>query len=789
MAAAFVAATQSSEAIIIQARVSQHTVHSTPIFASHALPLRVSHPPLYSDFQAALANRYDIARELGRGGMATVYLARDIRHDRNVAIKVLRDEVVESLARDRFIRETQLAARLNHPHLLPLYDSGEANGTLYFVMPLMQGQTLRDRLDTDGQLPIDVVLKLAIEVADALDYAHRHGVVHRDIKPENILLHEGHAIIADFGIGKAIADAQDGDATLTQLGVIIGTPAYMSPEQASGDAIDHRTDFFSFGCVLYEMLTGSVPFKGDSAHATIASRMIDTPREVTEVRDAVPVSLSNTVSRLLAKDPVDRFSSGAELISALTSRDVPAPVVSAIKSIAVLPFVNLSQSSDDEYFADGITEEIINVLSQQTRLRVAARTSCFACKGTKDDPRVIAERLGVRTLLEGSVRRAGSRLRVTAQLINAADGCHLWSERFDREMADVFAIQDDIATAISDKLELSLFGEAKSRLNRAGPRHVEAYELLLRGRVLLAQRGPSIVPAAECFQQALTLDPEIAEAHALLADSQRLFAIYGMAPTSEVIPRARAAANRALSLDPRQVEAFATLANIAAVFDWDSAAGRAFRDRALAIDPLHVRSLVESGFVESYRRGATDASRQHALEDLERATSIDPLNAWAFALRAWSHSSVADHEEAVRLARHAIELDPAAFTGRWALVWTLAAAGRDAEALNAAEPALTMSRRGIRILCEMAASHSRLGNRQAAESLREEVTLRARSNYVGWSEQAAISASAGHIAEARDLLRRGIEARESYLSFESCPAWQPLRDDYEGRRMLDAAGP
>jgi tetratricopeptide (TPR) repeat protein len=387
------------------------------------------------------------------------------------------------------------------------------------------------------------------------------------------------------------------------------------------------------------------------------------------------------------------------------------------------------------------------------------------------------------------VRRAGSRLRVTAQLINASDGCHLWSERFDREMTDVFALQDDIASAIGDKLELSLLGDAKSRMNRGGPRHVEAYELLLRGRVLLAQRGPSIVPARQCFQEALALDPELAEAHALLADAQRLFAIYGMAPTSEVIPRARAAANRALLLDPRQVEALATLANIAAVFDWDCAAGRVFTERALAIDPLHVRALVESGFVEAYRHGSTDASRRHALEDLERATSIDPLNAWAFALRAWSHSSVAHHEEAVRLARHAIDLDPAAFTARWALVWTLAAAGRDVEALEAAEPALAISGRGVRILCEVAASHARLGNREAAETLHEEVMARARTSYVGWSEQAAVAASAGRIAAARDLLRRGIDARESYLSFESCPAWQPLREDNEGRRMLDAAGP
>jgi serine/threonine-protein kinase len=251
---------------------------------------------------------------------------------------------------------------------------------------------------------------------------------------------------------------------------------------------------------------------------------------------------------LLAKDPADRFSSGAQLVSALSSQETGTPVASGTKSIAVLPFVNLSASPDDEYFADGITEEIINVLSQHKRLRVAARTSCFACKGTKDDPRAIADRLGVRTVLEGSVRKAGSRLRITAQLINASDGCHLWSERFDREMTDVFAIQDDIASAIGARLELSLLGGAEARASRPGPRHVEAYELLLRGRVLLAQRGPSIVPAAECFQQALAHDPELAEAHALLGDAQRLLWVYGMVPSVRGdSARARRGQSRALA--------------------------------------------------------------------------------------------------------------------------------------------------------------------------------------------------------------------------------------------------
>ena len=320
----------------------------------------------------ALADRYAIERELGTGGMATVYVARDVRHDRDVAIKVLHSELAQTLGRERFVREIRIAARLNHPHILPLYDSGESEGLLYYVMPVMQGQTLRDRLRQERTLPIDEALHITSEVADALDYAHRHDIVHRDIKPENILLHEGHAIVADFGIGKALVAAAESSATFTQIGVTVGTPAYMSPEQASGDTIDGRSDLFALGCVLYEMLTGEVAFAGATAPATIAKRFIYSPPPVSGSRHDAPAEVDEMVARLLEKSPDARYTSGAQVVATVRTsmtgsgpRAVtPRPAEMAPeKSIAVLPFTNMSADADNEFFSDGLTEELITDLS------------------------------------------------------------------------------------------------------------------------------------------------------------------------------------------------------------------------------------------------------------------------------------------------------------------------------------------------------------------------------------------------------------------------------------------
>ena len=415
-----------------------------------------------SRLTTALADRYRLGAELGGGGMATVYRAHDLRHEREVALKVLRADLGDALGRDRFLREIRLAASLTHPHILPLYDSGDANGTLWFTMPLLTGETLRDRLVRSGRLPVDEVVRIAGEVADALDYAHRHEVVHRDIKPENILLHEGHAMVADFGIGKALVAAAEQHTMHTQIGVTVGTPAYMSPEQAAGEAVDGRSDLFALGCVLFELLTGEVAYSGPTVQATIARRFVHTPPPMAVLRPEVPVSLAHLVDRLLAKEAEERMATGAQVLETLrTPVTVPVaqPAAATLahleRSVVVLPFANVSPDADTEYFSDGLTDELITDLSRVKSLRVISRTTAMQYKGTTQSLRTIGDTLGVRWALTGSVRRAGNALRINAQLVDVQRDEPRWAEKYNGTLDDVFDVQERVSRAIVDALDVA----------------------------------------------------------------------------------------------------------------------------------------------------------------------------------------------------------------------------------------------------------------------------------------------------------------------------------------------
>jgi serine/threonine protein kinase/Flp pilus assembly protein TadD len=495
--------------------------------------------------------------------MATVYLAQDIKHDRVVALKVLHPDLAATLGPDRFLREIKLAARLNHPHILPLFDSGEADGFLYYVMPYVEGESLREKLDREQQLPIDEAVHHGRAIASALDYAHRQGIVHRDMKPENVMLYEGEAMVMDFGIAKAVSAA--GSETLTQTGMMVGTPAYVSPEQAAGETnLDGKSDQYSLACVVYEMITGERPFAGATPQAIMAKRFTETPKPIRSIRGSVSESVEKAVTRAMATDATARYATTAQFGQALASGSIVTPTnteslpvapVSMAKSVAVLPFANLSADQENEYFTDGMADEIINALSKIQSLRVASRTSSFAFKGKNEDIGEIGKKLKVSTVLEGSMRKMGNKLRITAQLINAADGYQLWSERYDREMEDVFAIQDDISQAIVKALRVILSEGEKKQIEKARAVDVKAYDYYLRGRQYFHHfRRKSLEYARQMFNRAIEIDPEYARAYAGVADACSLLYTYFDARESN-LRQADMASLKAIELEPELAEA------------------------------------------------------------------------------------------------------------------------------------------------------------------------------------------------------------------------------------------
>ncbi|MGH7514720.1 MAG: protein kinase domain-containing protein [Gemmatimonadales bacterium] len=639
-------------------------------------------PDLLARLRTVLADRYTIERELGRGGMATVYLAHDRKHDRPVAVKVLRPELAASLGPARFLQEIKFAAGLAHPHILPLHDSGDADGFLYYVMPFVAGESLRHRLTREQQLPLEDALQIARAIADALAYAHSHDVVHRDVKPENILFEAGHAILSDFGIARAITAA--GGEKLTETGMALGTPAYMSPEQASGDTqLDARSDVYSLGCVLYEMLAGEPPFTGPTAQAIMAKRFMEPARELCRVRETVPHGVSQAVRQALARVPADRFATAAQFAEALASGAPIAPPPG--KSIAVLPFANLSADPENEYFSDGMTEEIINALTQIPALRVAARTSSFAFKGKNVPIRVLGEELQVNTVLEGSVRKAGNKLRITTQLVNVADGYQLWSERYDREMADVFAIQDDIAQAIVDRLKVKLFGGEAAPLVKRGTDDLDAYNLYIKGRHFWNQRA--LPKALECFQQAIARDPKYARAHAGVADVHAYLGHYGLMPTTLAAPNAIAAAEQAVALDESLADAHVSLGVTRLFFSWDPSGAERELRRAVALSPQHALARC---YLALYL--GTVGRRSEARTEAERAMELEPLSPIVNTVAGIACYWAREFQVSLDACSRAVEIDPQFFTGLYGLGRAYEGLGRHDEAVRVHERAAEILR-------------------------------------------------------------------------------------------------
>src|SRR5882762_2935499 len=691
----------------------------------------VRHPKPAQSIATALADRYTVERELGRGGMATVYLAEEKKHGRKVAIKVLRPEITAALGTERFLREIGIAAQLSHPHIVPLIDSGDAGGLLYYVQPHVPGGSLRERLTQTRQLSLKDALRIAQEIGAGLDYAHRQGFVHRDVKPENILFADGHAVLADFGVARACCpddDAERRRESVTEVGFAVGTPEYMSPEQASGaQDLGPASDVYSLACVLYEMLAGEPPFTASRAQAVMAKHVTEAPRPVRGVRPEVPSSVEHAIAQALEKDPSRRTGSAAQFISALVAQASGGPPRSpATRSIAVLPFVNASSDAENEYLSDGITDELIDALAKIAGLRVSSRTSVFALKGKPLDVRAVGALLGAAVVLEGTVRRSGDRLRITAQLTSTDDGRLLWSQRYDRQLVDVFAIQDEIAATIVNTLRATMFADVSEHTPRRYTENIHAYGLYLKGRYAWNKRTQEgVAEAVSYFEQAIAEDPSYAPAYAGLADSYALDVDYRAIPVAASYGRAKEYARKALQLDESLPSAHASLAWSLFVFDWDwDGADREFR-RALELNPRYSSAHQWYAFLLA-SRGEHDAALREGLTALE----LDPASVSARRGVGWLAFYARRYGQALDHLARAIEMNPMAVESYRILGTTLGMQGQWAEAERILRDALPLPGAGAYTQATLGWVLAGAGKRAEAEQQLRELERVAQNSYV-----------------------------------------------------------
>ena len=723
---------------------------------------------LRDQLQATLGAAYAIERELGGGGMSRVFLAEDTRLGRRVVVKVLSPELGVGISADRFEREIRLAARLQHPHIVPLLAAGDVGGLPYYTMPYVGGASLRERLQA-GPMSTSEAQGILRDVAKALSYAHRQGIVHRDIKPENVLLSEGTAMVADFGVARAISAATTlaGGAMLTQQGTQVGTPAYMAPEQAAGDPdVDFRADLYAFGVMAYELLAGRHPFSEcRTAHALVTAHLTEAPKPLTTHTTEVTPSLASIVMQCLGKDPLGRPDSASAVVAALeTATAVPSipaitPVAAAgapsnATTIAVLPFANMSGDPDNEYFSDGITDDIISALTPVRGLRVAARASAFAFKGKLADLATIGRMLGVQSVLQGSVRRAGNRVRVTAQLMNAHDGFQLWSERFDRDLDDIFAIQDEIARSIVERLELTLGLKAAMSLVARPTDDLEAYELYLRGREAVQQRTPpSMRRGLEFFEQAIKRDPAYARAHLGVAEAYIGLGVYQAVPPNDARAKAEQAIGAAVALKPDLAAVHLLRAQLKLYLgaDWPTAGDDLAE--ALRRDPNDALANVYMGYFSSLL-GDRLARTKWSL----RGVQCDPLSPFVRGIAGMSYYCTHEYDEAIRLYDEGLSMDPNSVVCLWQSGISFERLGRLDDALQRFGRAVDLSSRGSLMLAFFSAALTRLGRADEARTVLEELRIRATTEYVGKS-QLLIAALLGDDEDTiADALRLNIEA-------------------------------
>jgi serine/threonine-protein kinase len=771
--------------------------------------------------KSALADRYTIERELGHGGNAVVYLAHDQKHDRQVALKVLLPELALAVRTERFLREIQIAAKLSHPHILGLHDSGAVEGFLYYVMPYVEGESLRDRLERERRLPLEDALQITGDVAEALSYAHDHDIVHRDIKPENILLQGGHAMVADFGIARALSAA--GSQSVTQTGVAVGTPVYMSPEQGAGSGkLDGRSDVYSLACVVYEMLAGQPPFTGQTPQEVLAQHALKLVPPLRKWRPEVPAGVEAALSTALAKQPAERFATVAEFATALVKPGVSAPgrsrsrrapvgwllallavavvgagaavalrgrASAAPATIAVLPFVNLSGNPENEYLSDGLSEELISALVRIPGLRVRGRTSSFFFKGKGLSLRQIGDSLHVATVLEGSLRTAGNRLRVTSQLIRVEDGYPLWSEIYDRELAgvqDVIAVQEELAHAIVGALQVKL-APASAR-----PDNPAAYQLYLRGRFFW-NKGTvqGLNRALEFFNAAIAQDSAYARAYAGMADAYEGLLFFRYLPRSEAYPKARAAADRAIALDPQLAEAYVSRGLLRHRYETDWSGAEQDFSRALSLNPGYALGHLRYGVMMGAQGRFPEAIREH-----RRAAELDPLSTLVLRTYSFLLTNARQFAPAAEQARQALELEPTSASGHQVLGDAYLFQGRFADAVQEFQTALDLLGGRGRVapnLGRMGVAYARAGRRDEALKILEDMKRRVASGdtaLIGHEiSLARLYSALGEEDQAFVWLERAYQERDYDLNtLRVSPYFDALRSDPRYPQLLKRLG-